>query len=377
MKAKKLTSVRLMVGSPNVYADILRVTRFKSSDSVVCLMDGKRHYLMVPPMEIGRARAGNPRLICKTPDDFKLAGKARRRLVEWAYALVKHVGARSVMVLGVFPVGIARGLEKKGIRIHVAKSSFVPEREIKTTAEIERIRLVQRATVKAMTHAFALIEKASVDGRGQLRDGAKLLTSEELRRRINRFLLDFDCIGGEPIVACGPQASGPHNIGEGPLMAGQPIVLDIFPRHQQSGYWGDLTRTVAKGFAPPELVRMHRAVKRVQEEALSQIRAGVCGAEVHAQVVKSFACLGFPNRVGEDGIPEGFIHGTGHGVGLDIHEAPALSTGGARLRVGNVVTVEPGLYYKAIGGVRIEDTVVVTRAGYDMLATCSKGLIIS
>jgi Xaa-Pro aminopeptidase len=366
-----------MVGSPNVYADILHVTGFKVPDAIVCMQHGNRKYMVVPPMEIGRAREENKKVISLTPRELGLDGKARRQLSEWAYALAKHVGVRSVMVPGVFPVSVARALENKGMRVHVAKQSLLPERQVKTKAELEKIRFVQRATVKAMRYAFSVIEQARVDGKGQLRDGAVLLTSEGLRRKINHMLLEFDCFGGETIAACGPRSSGPHYIGAGPLLAGQPIILDIFPRHLQTGYWGDLTRTVAKGYASPELVRMHRVVKQVQEEALARVRAGISGDEIHAQVTKSFACLGFPGRVGVDGVPEGFTHGTGHGVGLDVHEAPSLSIGGGRLRSGNVVTVEPGLYYKAIGGVRIEDTVVVTRSGCEVLATCPKGLIIS
>lgn len=365
-----------MVGSPNVYADILHVTRFKVTDSIVCLLHGKRKYMVVPPMEIGRARTEQSQVISLTPAELRLKDDERWQLSAWAYALVKRVGVRSVTVPGVFPVSVARALEEKGLRVVVEKSALIPERQVKTQTEVEAMRGVQRATVKAMRRAWAVLAGSRVDSRGQLREGSKLLTSEELRRRINRFLLEDDCAGGEPIVACGPRSCGPHWIGFGPLLAGQPIVMDIFPRHLQTGYWGDLTRTVAKGYAPPELVRMHRAVKRVQADALGRVRAGVRGASIHDEVAKAFACMGFPCRTGDDGVPEGFIHGTGHGVGLDVHEAPSLSIRGGVLRAGNVVTVEPGLYYKDIGGVRIEDTVVVTRTGCECLATCPKGLII-
>ena len=365
-----------MVGSPNVYADILHVTRFKVTDSIVCLLHGKRKYMVVPPMEIGRARTEQSQVISLTPAELRLKDDERWQLSAWAYALVKRVGVRSVTVPGVFPVSVARALEEKGLRVVVEKSALIPERQVKTQTEVEAMRGVQRATVKAMRRAWAVLAGSRVDSRGQLREGSKLLTSEELRRRINRFLLEDDCAGGEPIVACGPRSCGPHWIGFGPLLAGQPIVMDIFPRHLQTGYWGDLTRTVAKGYASPELVRMHRAVKRVQADALGRVRAGVRGAAIHDEVAKALVCMGFPCRTGDDGVPEGFIHGTGHGVGLDVHEAPSLSIRGGVLRAGNVVTVEPGLYYKDIGGVRIEDTVVVTRTGCECLATCPKGLII-
>lgn len=376
MKREKLTSAILMVGTPNVYADILYVTEFKSSDPVVCLKRGKHASMVVSRMEIGRAREENPALEILAPEDLALSRKERWQLSAWAAALMKHAGVRSVLVPSFFPVGVARALEKRGFRIRITKGPPCPERLVKTPAQVEKIRAVQRATVQAMRHAFAVLEGARVDSRGQLREGAALLTAESLRRRINRVLMDHDCVGGEPIVACGPRSSQPHWIGAGPLLAGQPIVLDIFPRHQEHGYWGDLTRTVAKGYASPALARMHRAVRRAQESALASVRAGVRGATVHAGVCSAFERMGFKDRVGEDGVPEGYIHSTGHGVGLEIHEAPGLSRMGGPLRAGHVVTVEPGLYYKGIGGVRIEDTVVVTRGGCEILCPCPKSLII-
>jgi Xaa-Pro aminopeptidase len=341
------------------------------------MLHGKDRYMVVPTMEIGRAREENPSVISMTPEEMGLRGDKRWRLSEWAFALAKTIRARSVCVPRVFPVGVARALEKKGLRVVVAEQSLVAERVIKSGAELEKMRSVQRATANAMRYAFAVIERARVDAKGQLRDGASLLTSEALRRQINRRLLEDDCQGGEPIVACGPRSSGPHWIGFGPLSAGHPIVLDIFPRHQQTGYWGDMTRTVAKGYAPPELARMYRAVMRVQTDALARVRAGVDGAVIHQEAVRAFDRLGFPRRTGADGIPEGFIHGTGHGVGLEVHEAPSVSVKGTTLRAGHVVTVEPGLYYKHIGGVRIEDTVAVTRRGCELLASCPKRLVIA
>ncbi len=376
MNRKKLTGAVLLLGAPNVYADILHVTGFKSPDPVVCLRDGKRVFLVVPRMEIGRARAENPALRSLTPEDLALPRKRRRKLSEWALAVARRAGVRAVTVPGVFPVGAARALEKRGLRVRVAETAVCPDRAVKTAAQVEKIRAVQHATAHAMRQAFAAIENARVDGRGQLREGAALLTAEGLRRRINRVLLDRDCFGGEPIVACGPRSSDPHWIGEGPLLAGQPIVLDIFPRHMGTGYWGDMTRTVAKGRAAPELARMHRAVRRAQEAALAAVRAGVRGATIHERARAVFRDLDFPDRTTGDGVPEGFIHGTGHGVGLEIHEAPSLTAAGGPLRAGNVVTVEPGLYYRGIGGVRIEDTVVVTREGCEILAACPKPLVI-
>jgi Xaa-Pro aminopeptidase len=372
---KKLTGSKLMVGIPNICADILYRTGFKASDPVVVLDDGREQFLVVSRMEVGRARLARPGLTVLTPEDLNLTPKRRRQLAHWAGALLKRVGRKRVEVDTTFPLGVARHLEREGVRLLVARQALCPGRAVKSPDEIKRIRRVQRAAVMSLRAALARLEDARVDARGMLRDGTRMLTAEAVRQTINRALLDENCAGGEPIVACGPLSSNPHWIGYGPLKAGEPIVFDIFPQDLENGYWGDLTRTVVKGRPTAALVGMYRAVHRVQADVLSFIRAGVQAASVHQRAVKGFEALGFENRL-TDGVPEGFIHGTGHGVGLEIHEAPSLGRSDAVLRAGQVVTVEPGLYYRDVGGIRIEDTVVVTRTGFEYLATCPKNLVI-
>ena len=167
------------------------------------------------------------------------------------------------------------------------------------------------------------------------------------------------------IIACGIQCAAPHNIGSGPVKAGEPVVADIFPRSDASGYWGDMTRTFLKGKAPKSLMRAYNAVKKASETAMSMIRAGVIAADVHTAASETMAELGFRTGRGRDGMPCGFIHGLGHGVGLEIHEGPRVSPLNRKpLRSGNVISVEPGLYYPEWGGIRLEDLVVVTKDGY-------------
>ncbi|MBU4394549.1 MAG: M24 family metallopeptidase, partial [Proteobacteria bacterium] len=209
-----------------------------------------------------------------------------------------------------------------------------------------------------------------VDKKNRLRVRGRLLTSERVRRAIYRVLVDHNCTGEGTIVACDGQAATPHGIGHGPLRAHQSIVIDIFPRHLEHGYWGDLTRTVVKGTPSPALKKMYAAVKAAQAAALAKIRAGVSGRRVHLAAVAALARHGFKTGLLE-GKAQGFIHSTGHGIGLEVHEAPSLSLRPGRLRAGHVVTVEPGLYYFQHGGVRIEDTVLVTRGGCRKLAACA------
>ena len=372
---EKLTAPRLMLGTPNVYADILHATGFQAPDPVVVLCTQKAVFLGVSRMELGRARAANPRLTVLAPEDLGLAAAQRRRLSAWALALVRRAGVRRVLVPAAFPVGAARRLERAGVRLRIVEGAFIAEREIKTPAELASLRAAQRATVTAMLAARSAIRRATVLRSGELRLGGRVLTSERVRQVINHVLLDLDCAGGEPIVACGADGADPHCIGHGPLRAGQPVVIDIFPRHQASGYWGDLTRTYVKGRPSATVVRMYRAVLEAQARGLSLVRAGRRGSAIHRAVARVLHAHGFRERTVQ-GLPEGFIHGTGHGVGLDIHEAPSLSRGGGPLKAGHVVTVEPGLYYRAHGGMRIEDTVVVTAAGCEVLATCPKSLVV-
>jgi len=186
-------------------------------------------------------------------------------------------------------------------------------------------------------------------------------------------LMERDCVGQHTIIACGLQAVDPHNEGAGPLKANEPIVMDVFPQHVQSRYVADITRTVVKGKASDKVRRMFEAVKEGQEIAYRLIRDGVDGSTVHRAILDYFESLGF--HTGEQGgRMQGFFHGTGHGVGLEIHEPPRISPRRDILKTGMVVTVEPGLYYTDAGGMRIEDMIVVTKDGCRCLNQAPKVL---
>jgi Xaa-Pro aminopeptidase len=233
------------------------------------------------------------------------------------------------------------------------------------------MRESQQAAVIAMRAAVDAIARAEIGPRRELRSGGRPLTSERVQRLVAEVLLAHNCAARDIIVAGGRQAADPHEQGAGPLHAGETIVLDIFPQSLRHGYWGDLTRTIVRGAATSEQRRLYAAVRAAQAAALARVRPGARCAAVHAAAVAEFDHRGYATRR-EDDRAVGFIHGTGHGVGLAIHEAPAVTRSEGRLRAGHVITVEPGLYYPDIGGVRIEDTVVVTRGGWRYLAPCEK-----
>lgn len=367
----KLTSTVLLAGIPRQNADLFYAAPFSGSDPIVFLKSGRRRYLVVGGMEAERARRlFHGRLQVFTPADILLNRRPPRALSDWCLGLLRKLRLRAVRVPGNFPVGIVQRLNAAGVRVTVYDKPIFPEREIKSTQELDRIRESQRAAVAAMKTAVGMIRKTEIDNRGRLRDQAGVLTAERLKQAIHVTMLQHDCMGVGTIAACGCAAADPHETGTGPLMAGQGIVLDIFPRHLEHGYWGDLTRTVVKGDPSPELKRMHQAVRRAQRLALANIRAGVVARRIYDLVLKSLTNDGFPTKM-NSGVMEGFIHSVGHGLGLEVHEAPGIGLRTNRLRAGQVVTVEPGLYYREIGGVRIEDVVVVTATGCRVLYPCS------
>ena len=365
---KKLTGGILLIGAPENNADIRYATGFAAPDPILYLKAGRKAWVVVPVLEYARAvkTIRTARVICSA--DLKTKPSVKSRLGALALALCRLARVRRVSVPAGFALGIARALEAEGIRVEALNDAVFPEREIKSASETRNIEQMQAAAALAMRAAERMLSGADVDARGVLRRNGRILTSELVRREIHRVLLGRDSMGFGTIVAGGRASADPHGVGSGALRAHEPIVIDIFPRSFEHGYFGDLTRTFVKGEAPARLAKMIRAVRAARKAALAAIRPGRACSAVHAAAAAELERRGYVTRREAGRVPEGFIHSTGHGVGLEIHEGPSLSPlSKARLRVGHVVTVEPGLYYPDIGGVRIEDTVAVTRSGFRIL----------
>jgi len=229
--------------------------------------------------------------------------------------------------------------------------------------KVKEIEKVQRAVEQAAARAIAYIKSA------------RNPTSEGVHAIIDKILSAHGCESPEGhIVAGGKQSAEPHEAGSGRLRRGEPIVIDIYPRSKKSGYFADMTRTVCVGKPPAQLQKMYAAVLQAQELALSMIKPGVNGKDIQQAVEKYFASAGFKTsgKGKEFTYAEGFVHGVGHGVSKKLHANPKINRTGGILKIGDVVTVEPGLYYKRIGGVRIEDMVVVTKQGHRNLTRFSK-----
>jgi Xaa-Pro aminopeptidase len=224
-----------------------------------------------------------------------------------------------------------------------------------------------------MARAEELLAAADVDD-GTLVYENEPLTSERVKQEIEIELLRHGCALDETIVACGADAADPHDRGSGPLEADEAIIIDIFPRSKETGYYADMTRTFCVGEPSETIAEWYDLTLEAQEAALDAIEAGVTGSEVHDAVCDVYEEAGLPTLRADETTETGFIHTTGHGVGLDIHEFPRVSEQDNELEAGHVVTVEPGLYDPEVGGVRIEDIVVVTEDGHENLTDYEKSL---
>lgn len=360
----------LYYGAPRTCPDILHATRFSASDPLALLVgpDGRLD-LVVSVMEAGRAARQVPHANVWTVASLGLAADARAQ--EQIAALLAAKGVRKVVVPDNFPIGLAHEIDgKKGVELVVRPARGLrKERLIKTPEELRAIRATQRAAVRGMLRARDLIAAAEIGPRGVLRLDGKPLTAERVRQAMREAIVPLGCVDEDTIVAPGDQATDPHEMGHGPLRAGEFIVIDFFPRSLETGYWGDLTRTYWRGDLTPEQARMYETVRSIQAATKKRIVPGADGADIHRAVCDFFKAKGYESGF-RDGKAYGFFHGTGHGVGLEIHESPVLGRVKNTLEENMVVTDEPGLYYKGLGGVRIEDTVVVTPKGGVPMAVC-------
>jgi Xaa-Pro aminopeptidase len=366
------TALLLFTGSHD--PDFYYATRFTVGDPVPLLVLRGKKILFLSDLEIdrGRREAAVDRVVSWSALARRARGRSPRppAVADVLACFLRARRVRAVRVPDTFPFGLAEELRRRRIHVSAAGGMIFPERLIKSPREIACIAAVQRRNEEALARAVSLLRRSRPRGARLYLDGEPL-TSERVRFEIASSLLSAGCDAGTPIIAGGAQACDPHGRGTGPLPARSPIILDLFPRSRQTGYYSDMTRTVIRGGATDAQRRLYAAVLEAQKQGLAAVRAGVRGADVHARVSETFRRLGY--RTGRrNGRMAGFFHGTGHGLGLEIHEPPRLAAGGPPLEAGMVVTVEPGLYYADIGGVRIEDTVVVTPRGCDNLVRAPK-----
>ena len=384
----KAEQTLLVIGAPQHDAATYHLSGFLAPDPVVCLRVAGKKYLVVSSMEYGRAEKEARTDELLSFDEIGVMELARelksggRALAAAAAGLLEELGATNspVAVPPILGVVYADELRARGLKLTPGPRLFADLRRAKSEEEISYIEKTQRAIEEACAHAVGVLSEADVAEEGTLLYEGETLTSERLRSEIDVELLRRGCVADGTITSGGAQAADPHERGHGPLKAGESIILDIFPMDQVTRYYADMTRTLVKGEPGEELQKMYDAVLESQEAALAMIGPGVNGRDVHGKVSeilheRGYKTLQHDQKPGEP-LVEGFIHGTGHGVGLEVHEAPRISTADEELIPGDVVTVEPGLYEPGVGGVRIEDLVVVTKSGCRNLTNFPKEFLL-
>jgi Xaa-Pro aminopeptidase len=368
-------TARLMVADSERDANMLYATRLFVPDPFIWFEARGRTHAVMSDLEIDRARkqAQVDRVLsfATYQRQLKQDGVKQSRFGDIVSRVLRDFRIRNVEVPGSFPIGLAKQL--RGIRISVKPDPFFPKREIKTQMEVANLAAAMRLTEEGMQSAINVLRASRISRDGFLYWRGKKLTSETVQGVINSTIAGLGGIASHTIVAGGNQGCDPHESGHGPLRAHKTIIIDIFPRDTHSGYHGDLTRTVVRGRATEAVKKLYAVVGMAQQLAFRKLRAGVNGQEIHGGIQKLFTDEGYETgRV--RGRMQGFFHGTGHGLGLEVHERPRVSAVSEVLRAGHVVTVEPGLYYWGVGGVRLEDVAVVQQNGARNLARFPKVL---
>ena len=323
----------------------------------------RRHYIVMSDLEIDRARSQAPHCrvlsLSRYQKSLCQAGTEKPGTADVIARILRQHRVRSVVVPYDFPSGLAAELRSRRLSVRPRPGAFFPARQQKSPSEVKKISAALLMAEVGMAEAIQVLHSARIAKDRRLIYHDVPLTSEKLRAVIDTAIIQASGLASHTIVAGGHQGCDPHEPGYGPLRAHEPIILDIFPRSQKTGYFGDITRTVVRGRASEAVRKLYDTVLQGQKVAFKSVRTGVRTADVHRAVQDFFKEQGYHTGK-RRGRMEGFFHGTGHGLGLEIHEAPRLApTSTEVLRAGQVVTVEPGLYYPAIGGVRLEDVVLV------------------
>ena len=370
----------LLIGASEHNADLQYATGFLAPDPFAYIQMPERTALIISELEIDRARSQ-----ARVNEVLSIAPLRKRvnKIVPTVTAFNTYYAAvalalndfdiSKILVPADFPIGAGDYLRSNGFDLLVATPPLFPERAVKSSTELDSIRESLLAAQAGMAVAITALQSSTIGADDFLQLENEVLTSEKVRYMIHKRLLEFGCTAKHTIVSCGTHTCDPHESGHGPIRAHQPIVLDIFPQSSETRYFGDITRTVVKGRANENLRFMYDIVLRGQEQALAEICDGADSMAIHNSIHEMFTKAGYVTGK-KGGRMQGFFHGTGHGLGLEIHEAPSISAREGQLTAGQVVTVEPGLYYYDIGGVRIEDVVCVTADGCTMLTDFPKFL---
>ncbi len=357
----------LIVAESEHDANMLYAVGMFVPDAFIYLRLGGRCHIVMSDLEIDRARkqARHCRILplSESYEKLRQSGVKRPGHAHVIKQILRERKIKNVSVPENFPLGLANELSRLGIKVRPRDGNFFPERERKTADEVKKITAALVMAEVGLAEGIQALRNSKIGRDRKLFYRNAPLTSERLRAVIDTAIVRANGLASHTIVAGGRQGCDPHETGHGILRANEPIILDVFPRSQKTGYFGDITRTVVKGRAGEAVRKLYDTVLRGQKLAFSKMNAGVATKKIHEAVLNFFAGQGY-NTGKRNGRMEGFFHGTGHGLGLEIHESPRVgATSAGVLKPGQVVTVEPGLYYPRLGGVRLEDVALITRNG--------------
>jgi Xaa-Pro aminopeptidase len=367
----------LLVCASEGDSNMLYAAGFFVPDPFIFFQHKKTSYVVMSDLEIDRAKkqAHADRVLSLSLYQKKLRNKgiATPATIDVLDLLFRERGIRSLIVPANFSALLADQLRGKGFTVQIKRDPFFAQRETKDADEVRHITESLRVAKLGLEAGIRALKRAKIGRDRYLYLNGSRLTSETLKTVVNTTIMAQGWLPSHTIISSGNQCVDPHHEGTGPIRAHTSIIFDIFPRSQKNGYFGDLSRTLVRGRATDKLKEIYATVQAGQQLGFAMIRDGINGRDVHQKILDLFKGRGFPTGK-INGRMQGFFHGTGHGLGLDIHEPPRIAPVEATLRTGHVVTVEPGLYYLGVGGVRLEDVVLVTEKGNRNLTDCPQFL---
>jgi Xaa-Pro aminopeptidase len=364
-----------------IYGDTIRSPELRHEvpvvipDGFLYAETGERRAVVLHSLEIPRVREEAPGLEIVSleqlgSDELFASGKQGWEIeLELALRGCRELGIESAVVPAAFPVGHADHLRTNGIQVTIDRDFFDNRRRAKNETELRGIRKAQKACEAALDASRDLLRRAQPNGAGLEVDG-KPLTCERIKRVIEDVFADHEVEGSDMIVAHGPQTAVGHNMGSGQIAANEPIVFDLFPKDKATGCYADMTRTYVVGEPSDEIKEWYGLVKEALDRSTAGVKPGVNGRRLYEQVCDIFHGAGYKTQLNKEPgevLEDGFFHGLGHGVGLEVHELPNMGRTGQDLVPGDVITIEPGLYRSGYGGLRLEDLVLVTKDGYEVI----------
>jgi Xaa-Pro aminopeptidase len=364
-----------------IYADTMRSPELRHEvpvaipDPFLYLEHGGARHVVVSSFEVPRIEPVAPELAILRPEELGLDELLASGLAyddAWlrvSLEACRRVGVSDALVPATFPVELADFLRAHGVALTPDREHFTARRRVKSPQELAGIRRAQRGAEEAMRAVRELLRRAEPRGGGLVVDG-EALTCERAKAVAETVFAEHNLTAEEFVVSHGTQTAIGHEPGSGPIAPGEPIVVDLFPRDRESGCFADMTRTFVVGEPPEEIAEYHRLALQALESAEAAVRAGANGKQLHEQTCDFFQAHGYPTQLSKkpgEVLESGFFHALGHGVGLEVHEQPGLGRAGDDLVAGDVVALEPGLYRKGFGGCRLEDLVLVTEHGGELL----------